>query len=112
MEPEKFEESWSNPDPIERAGWQFAITKELMDMNTNREIWSKVKIKDIPPNRKLIGNQWEFKKNKSQVYWARLSALGYHQIPGIDYIVNDITFRLVLLYWLMHSSWEAKVYDG
>jgi hypothetical protein len=55
VEPEKFEDAWFNPDPTNREGWRSAITKELTDMNTNCEIWTKMEIKDIPKNQKLIG---------------------------------------------------------
>jgi Reverse transcriptase (RNA-dependent DNA polymerase) len=46
-----------------------------------------------------------------------LCALGYNQVPGLDYtnnfapVVNDITVRLVLLCWLTNRAWEARVYD-
>jgi Reverse transcriptase (RNA-dependent DNA polymerase) len=46
-----------------------------------------------------------------------LCALGYNQVPGLDYtdnfapVVNNITARLVLLCWLTNRAWDATVYD-
>jgi hypothetical protein len=116
-EPASFEEAWEHPDPNERAGWRKAIEKELTDMHVKRQIWTPTKIQDIPQNRRLIGSKWVFKKKKNGVFRARLCALGYSQIPGVDYtenfarVVNDVTLRLVLLKWLMNPGWKAQVYD-
>ena len=38
-----------------------------------------------PPERKLIGSRWVFKVKKKGVIRARLCALGYAQIPGVDH---------------------------
>ena len=58
---------------------------------------------DIPSNRRLIGSKWVFKKKRNGVYRARLVALGYSQIPGVDYsenfapVINDVTFRILIV---------------
>ena len=116
-EPVTFQDAWNHPVNEEKRGWQEAILKELTDMDIKRKIWIKAKIKDIPEDRKLIGSKWVFKRKKNGIFRARLCALGYSQIPGVDFtenfapVVNDITLRLVLLKWLMNPSWEAEVYD-
>jgi hypothetical protein len=116
-EPETFNEAWFHHDPEEQTGWRDAIQKELNDMHIKREIWDKVAIKDIPAGRKLIGSKWVFKRKKNGIYRARLCALGYNQIPGLDYtdnfapVVNDITLRLVFLRWVTNPTWKARVYD-
>ena len=67
-------------------------------------MWRYVKGRDVPENRRLIGCKWVFKKKRNRVYRARLVALGYSQIPGVDYtrnfspIVGDVTIRLALIY--------------
>ena len=56
----------------------------------------------IPNDRRLIGNKWVFKIKRDRTYRARLVALGYSQIPRVDYTDNfaqvayDVTFRIAL----------------
>ena len=56
----------------------------------------------IPENRRLIGNKWLFKIKRDGTYRARLVALGYSQIPGVDYtgnfapVAHDVSFRIAL----------------
>ena len=44
-------------------------------------------------------------------------ALGYSQIPGVDFtdnfapVVNDVSLRLVLLMSLINESWDAETVD-
>ena len=60
----------------------------------DREIWRKTERKKIPNDRRLIGNKWVFK--------IKRVALGYRQIPGVDYrdnfapVAHDVTFRIAL----------------
>ena len=50
----------------------------------------------------IIGNKWVFKEKKGDIFHARLVALGYNQIPGVDYtenfapVINDVTFRMAI----------------
>ena len=56
----------------------------------------------IPENRRLIGNKWVFKIKRDGTYRARLAALGYSQIPRVDYtdnfapVAHDVSFRIAL----------------
>ena len=58
--------------------------------------------KRIPSNRRLIGNKWVFKIKRDGTYRARLVALGYSQIPEVDYtdnfapVAHDVSFRIAL----------------
>ena len=67
-----------------------------------RGVWSKTDRKKIPSNRRLNGNKWVFKIKRDGTYRARLVALGYSQIPGVDYTDNfapgahDVSFRIAL----------------
>ena len=65
-------------------------------------VWKVINEKDKPENRRHVGNKWVFKIKRNGVYRARLVALGYSQIPGVDFtdnfspVVNDTTLRIVL----------------
>ena len=82
-EPKPFQEAWHSPVEEERNNWQMAIRKEIKSM-IDRGVWRKVDRKNIPNNRRLIGNKWVFKIKRDGTYRARLLALGYSQIPGVD----------------------------
>ena len=68
----------------------------------NRGVWRKIDRAKIPENRRLIGNKWVFKIKRDATYRARLVALVYSQIPGIDCtdnvapVAHDVSFRKAL----------------
>ena len=82
-EPKTFQEAWHSPVEEERNNWQIAIRKEIKSM-INRGVWRKIDKVKMPENRRLIGNKWVFKIKRDGTYRARLVALGYSQIPGVD----------------------------
>ena len=100
-EPKTFKEAWHSPVEEERNNWQMAIRKEIKSM-IDRGVWRKIDRKNIPNNRRLIGNKWVFKIKRDGTYRARLVALGYSQIPGVDYtdnfapVAHDLSFRIAL----------------
>ena len=100
-EPKTFQEAWHYPVENERDNWRVAIRKEIRSM-IERGVWKKTDSKRIPSNRRLIGNKWVLKIKRDGTYRARLVALGYSQIPGVDYTDNfaqvapDVSFRIAL----------------
>ena len=100
-EPKTFQEAWHYPIENERERWRIAIRKEIRSM-IERGVWRKTDRKKIPNNRRLIGNKWVFKIKRDGTYRARLVALGYSQIPGVDYtdnfapVAHDVSFRIAL----------------
>ena len=100
-EPKTLQEAWHSPVEEERRNWQTAIRKEIKSM-INRGVWRKIDKVKIPENRRLIGNKWVFKIKIDGTYRARLVALGYSQIPGVDYtdnfapVAHDVSFRIAL----------------
>ena len=95
--------------------WRIAIRKEFSDM-FKHNVWVKVKKTEIPSDRRILGNKWVLKKKKNGVYRARLVALGYHQIPGIDHednfapVINETTFRIILIL-MMKENLKAEIVD-
>ena len=97
-----FPEAWHYPIENEREKWRIAIRKEIRSM-IERGVWRKTDRKKRPNNRRLIGNKWVFKIKRDGTYRARLVALGYSQIPGVDYtdnfapVAHDVSFRIALV---------------
>ena len=114
-EPKSFQEVWHSPVEEERQNWQIAIRKEIRSM-INRGVWRKIDKLKIPENRRLIGNKWVFKIKRDGTYRARLVALGYSQIPGVDYtdnfvpVAHDVSFRRALAR-MMVEKLDSSVMD-
>ena len=114
-EPHTFNEAWNHPDMEQRKKWRDAIRKEFRDM-INRGVWRYRKRATIESDQKLIGNKWVFKIKKNGVFRARLVALGYSQIPGVDFtdnyapVVNDVTIRVVLVLYYC-NNWYVESID-
>ena len=70
----------------------------------------------IPEIRRLIGNKWVFKIKRDGTYRARLVALGYSQIPGVDFtdnfapVAHDVSFRIALAR-MMVEKMDSLVMD-
>ena len=100
----------------EREKWLEGVVKELKDF-AKRAVWKIMKMHDVPDGRRLIGTKWVFKKKRDGRYRSRLVALGYTQIPGIDYtdnfsaVVSEIGLRICLILWIVLSLevWKVDV---
>ena len=66
-------------------------------------LYKLVSLKDLPKTRTLVGNKWVYTIKRDGRHRARLVALRYTQIPGVDFsenfspVVHDITFRTTLV---------------
>ena len=113
--PLTFKEAWDHKDPTERKLWREAIRKEFHDM-IRREVWRDYKKSRIAKNRRLIGCKWVFKIKNDGRHRARLCAIGYTQIAGVDFqdnfapVVNDVAFRVAILLMLA-NDWDADIID-
>ena len=79
-------------------------------------VWRNTDRKQIPNNRRLIGNKWVFKIKRDGTYCARFVALGYSQIAGVDYtdnfapVAHDVSFRIALVR-MMVEELDSTVID-
>ena len=68
----------------------------------NKKVWRATRKTDVPKDRRLFGHKWVFKMKRDGKYRARLVALDYSQVPGVDFtdsfapMVNDVIFRVAL----------------
>ena len=114
-EPKIFQEAWDHQVENERNSWRTVIRKEIRSM-IERGVWRKIDRKKIPNNRRLTGNMWVFKIKRDGTYRARLVALGYSQIPGVDYtdnfapVAHDVSFRIALAR-MMVGKMDSLVMD-
>ena len=101
-EPKSHQESWYHNDPKQQVKWRAAITKEFGNM-AKRVVWTVIERTAMPVGRRCVKCKWVFKIKRSGVFRPRLVACGYSQIPGVNFtenystVVNDVTFRLLLL---------------
>jgi Reverse transcriptase (RNA-dependent DNA polymerase) len=84
---------------LEKSGQTCIMTpRSLCD-----QVWRVVERKSIPEGRKLIGNKRVFQEKRNGVFRARFVALGYSQIPGVNFsenyspVVDDYSFRIILV---------------
>ena len=75
----------------------------------NKKVWKNICKTEVPNARRLIGCKWVFKIKSDGTYRARLVALGYSQVPGVDFtdnftpMVNDVTLRVALARMMMED---------
>ena len=113
--PSKFQEAWNHQDHVERDLWRDAIRKEFSDMIT-RKVWRDYKKDRVPTNRRLINNKWVFRIKNDGRHRARLCAIGYTQVAGVDHqdnfapVLNDVTFRIIMTL-IIANQWDADIVD-
>jgi hypothetical protein len=99
--PTSFLEAYNHEDPGKRRGWREAIKKEILNMEKCK-VWSLIEKDEIGEGRKAIGNRWVFVEKRDGTLRARLVALGYYQVAGIDFsnhyspVLCDTSFRIIL----------------
>ncbi len=114
-EPSNFQAAWHHSDPVQQGHWRDAIRKEFGDVHS-KSVWKYKSTNTIPNDRKLLGSKWVFKLKKNGTYRARLVALGYSQVPGVDFtdnfapVVNDVSFRIMLILYNLRN-YDSRVID-
>ena len=82
----------------------------------DKKVWVLWKLEKVPKDSTILGTKWVFKKKASGEFRSHLVALGYNQIPGVDYsdsyapVINDATFRMVVVLWLL-NDWNEVLID-
>ena len=113
--PTTFDEAWNHPDPTERKLWREAIRKEFRDM-IRRGVWRHHSKSKVAADRRIIGCKWIFRIKNDGRHRARLCAIGYTQVAGVDYqdnfapVVNDVAFRIAIIMMLV-NGWDADIVD-
>ena len=93
--------------------WKKAIEEEIQKWE-QREVFKRVKISDVPKNKRLIGSRWVFERRKDGQFRARIVAQGFTQVPGIDFkyshapVINNVTFHLLLIEWFVNENWVTS----
>jgi hypothetical protein len=113
-EPANYAQAMKSSD---KANWLDAIETEFKRIG-ERKVWMPIKLADVPDGKKPFGTKWVFKKKDNGVFRARLVALGYNQIPGVDFtdrfspVVHDMTWRLLLTIFMgQDKNWVAEQID-
>jgi len=107
-DPVYFDDAWNETNEGKRLDWRNAIKKEMKDL-LDRNVWEIVE--NI--GQKYIPLKWVFKTKESGRCRARLVALGYRQVAGVDYdeihapVISDVGFRLIL-YIGIQNKWNIK----
>ena len=102
IEPRNFNEMMRRPEEEERKKWLEGCTKEILNFN-KREVYEVISLEEVPEGRKLIGSKWVFKLKRNGTYRSRLVALGYSQVPFIDFTdcysptVSESTMRICIM---------------
>ena len=71
---------------------------------------------NLPQGRRLLKCKWVFKLKRDGTYRSRLVAMGFIQIPGVDFtdsfapVVSDVTLRILLILKMIFE-WDTKLID-
>jgi Reverse transcriptase (RNA-dependent DNA polymerase) len=82
-----------------------------------RKVWRAIYLHKVPSARKIIGSKWVFEKKRNGVNRARIVALSYSQVPGVDFsdnfapVVDDAMFRIVLA-MIQNEGFKAYSLDA
>ena len=77
-----------------------------------------MKLRDVPPNSKIITSILEMKNKANRTYRARINARCFLQFEVFHYneanisspITNNMSIRIIMVLAIM-ASWEAKILD-
>jgi hypothetical protein len=84
--------------------------KEIADF-PQRQVWRVIKLHKVPKGHRLVGSKWVFKKKRDIcTFCSCIVALGYNQIPGVDYtdnvspVVGVETLHICLILWSIYDT--------
>ena len=114
VEPSSYKQMMKRNEP-ERTKWLKGCDKELKNMKL-KDVWTIISIEDLPSGRRLLKCKWVFKLKRDGTHRSRLVAMGFSQIPGVDFtdsfapVVSDVTLRILLILKMIFG-WDTKVID-
>ena len=106
--PYLFEQAWNHQNIISRRRWRNEILDELCGM-VMKKVWTLMPSDTVPEGKRTLSMKWVFDIKNDNRYRARLVAMGFRQIPGVDFVevhapvMSEIAFRLLLLLQLKHN---------
>ena len=75
----KYDESMETANAME---WKEAAKNSIKKRKKYR-VCRPVKLRDVPPNSKIITSTWEMKNKSNGIYRVRLNAIGCEQLEGL-----------------------------
>ena len=90
----------------ERKKWLEGCMKEILNFD-KRKVYKVIPLEMVPVGRRLIGSKWVFKFKRNGTYRSRLVALGYSQVPFVDFTdcysptVSEATMRICIILWMV-----------
>ena len=102
-------------------GFEKAIGDELEALEKNRT-WEVINRSEVPPGRNILRSKFVFDLKRGPggefiKFKARLVAMGYTQVEGIDYgethasVMATKSFRILLALWNFDKSLDFQHWD-
>ena len=101
----------------DKENWQISVEEQYNKINKSN-VWKPIKLKDVPPEAKILTPNCAMKKKSSWAQRERLNACGYYQVDGVNYdsaniespVTNHIITKIVLVLKIM-AAWTANILD-
>ena len=112
VDPDTFDQAWNHTNISERRMWRSAIKEELSSMR-DKQVWEII---DKEPDMRILNMKWVFKLKNDGRYRARLVAMGFRQLAGVDYheahapVLHEVSLRLMLIKNLVREVVMRNVY--
>ena len=114
IEPATYKQMLRRPEK-EHSKWLKGCDKEFYDFKSKR-VWKLMLRRFIPKGRRLLLCKLVFKLKRDGTYRSHLVAMGFSQIPGVDFtdsfapVVSDVTMRILVILWILYG-WYAELID-
>ena len=79
-----------------------------------KNVWDVIDRSEVPAGRRLLLCKWVYKLKRNGIYRSRLVAMGFSQIPGVDFtdsfapVVGDVTVRILFILTMIFG-WSTRL---